>query len=116
MISHLRRPFNQNFTSEKYSNFLAALDRRCGTPIKFRVAETPCFFPKSLLNQMAEDGRLLVGRDEELIEPDFVVFDGGVGVDHLHLARAEGFHLPGGLSGSWCFLRPSPYFFNQQAD
>jgi len=62
MISHLRRPFNQNFTSEKYSNFLAALDRRCGTPIKFRVAETPCFFPKSLLDQMAEDGRLLVNQ------------------------------------------------------
>ena len=62
MISHLRRPFNQNFTSEKYSNFLAALDHRCGTPIKFRVAETPCFFPKSLLDQMAEDGRLLVNQ------------------------------------------------------
>src|SRR5438477_962768 len=62
MISHLRRAFNQNFTSEKYRNFLAALDQRCGTPVKFRVAETPCFFPKSLLDQMAEDGRLLVNQ------------------------------------------------------
>ena len=62
MISHLRRAFNQNFTSEKYRNFLSALDQRCGTPVKFRVAETPCFFPKSLLDQMAEDGRLLVNQ------------------------------------------------------
>ena len=60
MIPHLRRAFNQQFTPEKYRNFLAALDRRCGTQIKFRVAETPCFFPKSLLDSMAEDGRLLV--------------------------------------------------------
>jgi len=62
MIPHLRRAFNQQFTSEKYRNFLAALDQRCGTKVKFRVAETPCFFPKSLLDRMAEDGRLLVNQ------------------------------------------------------
>ena len=62
MIPHLRRAFNQNFTSEKYRNFLSALDRRCGTQVKFRVAETPCFFPKSLLEKMAEDGILLTNQ------------------------------------------------------
>ena len=62
MIPHLRRAFNQQFTSDKYRNFLAALDQRCGTKVKFRVAETPCFFPKSLLDRMAEDGRLLVNQ------------------------------------------------------
>jgi len=62
MIPHLRRAFNQQFTPERYRNFLAGLDRRCGTQIKFRVAETPCFFPKSLLDNMAEDGRLLVNQ------------------------------------------------------
>jgi hypothetical protein len=62
MIPHLRRAFNQNFTSQKYDDFLTALDRRCGTSVKFRVAETPCFFPKSLLDKMAEDGRLLVNQ------------------------------------------------------
>jgi hypothetical protein len=62
MIPHLRRAFNQNFTPEKYRNFLAALDRRCGTQVKFRVAETPCFFPKSLLDRMAENGRVLVNQ------------------------------------------------------
>jgi hypothetical protein len=67
MIADLRRAFNQNFTREKYHAFLSALDRRCGTPIKFRVAETPCFFPKALLDQMAEDGRDLVN---QLLESD----------------------------------------------
>src|SRR5690348_10165749 len=62
MIPHLRRAFNQNFTSQKYDDFLTALDRRCGTSVKFRGAETPCFFPKSLLDKMAEDGRLLVNQ------------------------------------------------------
>jgi hypothetical protein len=62
MIPKLRRAFNQNFTSQKYSDFLAALDQRCGTHVHFRVAETPCFFPKTLLDQMAEDGRELVNQ------------------------------------------------------
>lgn len=62
MIADLRRAFNQNFTREKYRSFLSALDQRCGTPIKFRVAETPCFFPKALLDQMADDGRDLVNQ------------------------------------------------------
>src|SRR5579872_2021385 len=62
MVPHLRRAFNQQFTPEKYRAFLSALDQRCGTPVKFRVAETPCFFPKSLLDQMSEDGRVLVNQ------------------------------------------------------
>ena len=60
MVPELRRSFNRNFTAEKYGSFLSALDRRCGTAVKFRVAETPCFFREPLLEQMAEDGRELV--------------------------------------------------------
>jgi hypothetical protein len=69
MVPHLRRAFNQNFTPEKYRSFLSALDRRCGTPVKFRVAETPCFFPKALLEQMADDGRELV--NQLLASPEY---------------------------------------------
>src|SRR5208283_6038714 len=32
----------------------------CGTPISFRVSETPVFVPKALLDQMAQYGRELV--------------------------------------------------------
>ena len=60
MVPELRRSFNRNFSPEKYRSFLSALDRRCGTAVQFRVAETPCFFHKPLLEQMAEDGRELV--------------------------------------------------------
>ena len=60
MIPDLRRRFNHQFTPERYSSFLSALDTRCGTRVKFRVAETPCFFPRALLEQMAQDGRELV--------------------------------------------------------
>ena len=36
------------------------MEQRCGTPVKFRVSETPCFFPKPLLERMARFGQELV--------------------------------------------------------
>ena len=60
MIPALREAFNHNFRPEAYQQFLRDLEAAAGTPIAFRVSETPCFFPKALLDQMAEDGRELV--------------------------------------------------------
>jgi len=60
MILSLRRQFNQNFTSEKYQTFLRQIDDACGTHVQFRLCETPCFFPKQLIDQMAEDGKDLI--------------------------------------------------------
>ena len=60
MIPELRRQFNSNFTSGKYKSFLKHLEMKCGTSIHFRVSETPCFFPASLLNKMARYGEELV--------------------------------------------------------
>jgi len=56
MLPDLRRYFNRNFSPAKYRDFLWAFERRCGTPIEFRICETPCFFPKSLLDQMSTAG------------------------------------------------------------
>ena len=56
MIAFLRERFNADFTPEKYQQFLCTMDERAGTPIKFRLSETPCFFPKALLDQMGRDG------------------------------------------------------------
>ena len=53
MVPSLRQHFNANFTAEKYRAFLARLDKACGTHVKFRNSETPCFYPKSLLGKMA---------------------------------------------------------------
>jgi hypothetical protein len=60
MIPALREAFNRDFRPETYQQFLQDLEARAGTPIAFRVSETPCFFPKALLDQMAEYGRDLV--------------------------------------------------------
>ena len=60
MIPALREAFNRNFLPETYQQFLKNLEASAGTPIAFRVSETPCFLPKALLDQMAEYGRDLV--------------------------------------------------------
>ena len=60
MIPTLRQAFNANYTSEKYQRLLRLMDERCGTPVKFRVSETPCFFPKPLLDQMSQYGQELI--------------------------------------------------------
>ena len=60
MIPALRQRFNANFTSEKYQRFLKVMEERCETPVKFRVCETPCFFPKELLDQMSQYGKELI--------------------------------------------------------
>ena len=60
MIPALREAFNRSFLPETYHRFLENLATSAGTPIAFRVSETPCFFPRSLLDQMANYGRDLV--------------------------------------------------------
>jgi hypothetical protein len=60
MIPSLRQQFNDSFTPERYRSFLRRVDEACGTPVQFRLSETPCFFPKPLLGQMASDGQELI--------------------------------------------------------
>lgn len=60
MIPALRQQFNANYTPEKYQRLLRLLEARCGTRVKFRVSETPCFLPKPLLDQMSEYGKELI--------------------------------------------------------
>ncbi len=60
MIPALRQRFNANYAPEKYQRLLKALEERCGTPVKFRVCETPVFLPKLLLDQMCGYGTELI--------------------------------------------------------
>src|ERR1700722_20365309 len=60
MIPFLRKQFNASFTPEKYQTFLRCIDDACGTHVEFRLSETACFFPKTLLERMAEDGKELI--------------------------------------------------------
>jgi hypothetical protein len=60
MIPQFRQPFNSSFTHEKYDSFLKRLDEACGTHVEFRNCETPCFFPKSLLETLCRSGKELI--------------------------------------------------------
>jgi len=60
MIPSLRKQFNASFTPEKYQTFLQRIDDASDTHVEFRLAETPCFFPNSLLERMAEYGKELI--------------------------------------------------------
>jgi len=60
MIPALRQDFNQRFTSAKYREFEREMAERCGTPVKFRLCETPCFFPKPMLDRMSRAGSELI--------------------------------------------------------
>src|SRR5882724_10644261 len=68
MIPNLRREFNARFTPEKYLTLLKAMEHRCGAAVKFRVCETPCFFPRELIEQMAQYGRELI---HQLDSPEY---------------------------------------------
>lgn len=54
MINDLRQQFNQNFTEEKYKNFLADLNSRHPGDIVFRVAETPIFISKGFTKKIID--------------------------------------------------------------
>jgi hypothetical protein len=60
MIPTLRKRFNERFTPDKYQAFLRRIDEVSGTHVEFRLSETPCFFPKELLDRMAGDGKELI--------------------------------------------------------
>jgi hypothetical protein len=60
MIPFLRRQFNHNFTEDKYRALLRRMDDLSGTHVQFRISETPCFFPKTLIDRMASDGQELI--------------------------------------------------------
>ncbi len=60
MIPSLRTQFNANFTPDRYQAFLRRVDEVCGTHVSFRLSETPCFFPKELIDRMAADGKELI--------------------------------------------------------
>lgn len=45
MIPEIRQRYNQTFSTEKYGQFINALNQEFHHVIPFRVAETPIFIP-----------------------------------------------------------------------
>lgn len=63
MIPELRQDFNCcRFRPEAFRGMLHGLDAASRTHVSFPVAETPCFFPKALLEEMAAIGADLTKR------------------------------------------------------
>lgn len=56
MVPELRQDFNHRYDPARYEALGRRLSTQAGTPIGFRLAETPCFFPESMLNAMAVAG------------------------------------------------------------
>lgn len=62
MIPSHRPSFNAAWTEARYRDLLARLTVRVGTPLAFPVCETPCFFPRSLMDRLSGIGAELVGQ------------------------------------------------------
>jgi hypothetical protein len=54
MIPARRARFNRDFTPAAHAAVLDQITRRLGVPVEFRVSETPCFFPASLLDRLSQ--------------------------------------------------------------
>ncbi len=54
MIKELRKQFNENFTEEKYKEFLDDLHSKHPGDIVFRVAETPVFIPRDFTKKVID--------------------------------------------------------------
>jgi hypothetical protein len=59
LIPELRARFNRSFSPDRYASLLSWLDSRCGVKVGFRVAESPIFLERSLLEQIASSGAKL---------------------------------------------------------
>jgi hypothetical protein len=68
MIPAIRKEFNQNFTHEKYQEFLDDLNSVHPDAIEFRVAETAVFVPKAFTKKILDACESIV---DVIIDPKF---------------------------------------------
>jgi hypothetical protein len=85
LIREFRDDFNSRFRLSDYRTLVDGLQARVGCQVGFRIAETPAFFPSSLMSEMAAIGAALTHRlveDEQYLQAS-------------HLAIPERFRFPG---------------------
>lgn len=66
MLPSLRRLFNDSCTEAQHRTFTETLERRLDGPVPFPVSETPCFFARPFLQQLASTGLELI---EQSLQP-----------------------------------------------
>jgi hypothetical protein len=52
MVPEIRRAYNAQFTQQRYEEMLRDLERDAGSPVDFRVSETPIFLSESLTREL----------------------------------------------------------------
>jgi len=62
MIPTLRHQFNTAWSERSYRDLVARLDARVGSERGFPISETPCFFPRSLMDELSAIGLELAGQ------------------------------------------------------
>lgn len=63
-----RKTFNQNFTEEKYADFLVDLNTGLKNPIEFRIAETPVFLTDDFRDRLLQAGEEIIAT---ILKPGF---------------------------------------------
>ena len=80
MVPSLRKEFNENFTQEKYQEFLSELHNVHPGAIEFRVAETAVFVPKDFAKKMLAACEAIV---DVIVDPDFKTLTKGAIPDNV---------------------------------
>ena len=62
MIKSLRQEFNASWSERSYRDLIARLETRAGTTLGFPISETPCFFSRSLMDELSATGLELVAQ------------------------------------------------------
>jgi len=124
MIASLRQRFNREFTPERHAALSDRLARSCGAPIDFRLSETPCFLPASLLDRLVRVSHELV--DALLGNPEYRHAADAIVPSAFRLAHGESLptflqvdfglvQTPDGLEGRLVELQAFPSLYGFQA-
>ena len=63
-----RKTYNENFTEEKYADFLVDLNTGLKSPVKFRIAETPVFLTDDFKDKLVQAGTEIIAT---ILKPNF---------------------------------------------
>jgi hypothetical protein len=56
VLPELRQAFNRDYQPGRYQALLDDCARQARAPLEFRISETPCFFPRSLMQRIIDTG------------------------------------------------------------
>jgi hypothetical protein len=56
VLPELRQAFNRDYRPERYQALLDECAHEARAPLEFRISETPCFFPRSLMQRIIDTG------------------------------------------------------------